>query len=228
MFDNYKKQPRKENWQDIKNKLDEDRSFEHLSAKFGDFVATPAAENWHAIQSKMRKPQPRYGRRIAAVAASLALVFFIISDDKASTQYDFTAFGNSIDVCQNMVYNICEDAPILSLDIVTPVVKTEKKKIKKRRKKKEAKQKRLLDIILADDDDITSEVDSMLIATLLEPANMLPDESMFASTGTSYYYRHGNSFNKIYMLPELDYKLQMPIDTLTPSIIKLVNFRNEQ
>jgi hypothetical protein len=227
MFDNYKKQPREENWQDIKNKLNEDRSFEYLGAKFDGFATKPADQNWNAIQDKMLKPQPNYGRRIAGVAASLVLLLFIFSDSKDSIEYDFTAFNNSIDFSQALVYDICEDSPILSLDIVTPVVITEKKKIKKKRKKKEAKQKRLLDIILADDDGINSEVDSMLIATLLEPANMLPDESMFASKGGSYYYHQGSSFNTIYMLPELDYKLQVPADTFAPSFIQVVNFEEK-
>lgn len=230
MFDNFKKQPREENWQDIKNKLDEDRSFENLGAKFDDFTAKPSNQNWEAIQSKMLKPEPTYGRAftaIVAIAASFVLLLFIFSNNKSQIQYDFSALNNSIDLNQELVYNICEDSPILSLDIVTPVVKTEKKKIKKKRKKKEAKQKRLLDIILADDDDITSEVDSMLIATLLEPANMLPDESMLTTTSRSYYYHQGNTFRTIYLLPELDYKLQVPVDSLNSSLIHVVNFMEQ-
>ena len=227
MFNNFKKQPREKNWQNIKNKLEEDRSFENLGAKFDDFTAVPSKQNWKAIQNKMNTPKPTYGRRILAIAASLAFVFFIFSDNKDTVQYDFSALNNSIDFSLDLVYDICEDSPILSLDIVTPVVKTEKKKIKKNRKKKEAKQKRLLDIILADDDDIASEVDSVLIAALLEPANMLPDESMFASTENSYYYRQGNAFKTIYMLPELDYKLEVPVDTIAPSFIHVIDFEEQ-
>lgn len=221
MFKNYKKQPREENWQDIKRTLDEDRAYEKVGAKFDGFAAVPSHQNWNAIQDKMQSPEPRYSRRIFAVAASLAMLFFIFSDRNNTVTYDFANFAKQIDLNQEVAFNLCKDAPILALDIVTPVVTPEKKKIRKKSKKKEAKQKRLLDIILADDDDITSEVDSMLIAELLRPANMLPEESMFASTGGSYYYRQGNTFKVMYTLPEVDYKLQMPIDTQGPFLYQI-------
>ncbi len=222
MFKNYKKQPREENWQDIKRTLDEDRVYENLGAKFDGFTAVPSQQNWSAIQDKMEKPEPRYSRRIFAVAASLAMLFFIFSDGNKTVTYNFADLAKEIDLDQDVAFNLCKDVPIVALDIVTPVVKTEKKKTRKKRKKKEAKQKRLLDIILADDDNITSKVDSLLIAELLRPANMLPEESMFASTGGSYYYRQGNTYKVMYTLPEVDYKLQMPIDTQGPFLYQVV------
>lgn len=222
MFNDYKKQPREENWQDISAKLNEERAYENLGAKFDGFSAVPSHQNWTAIQGKMETPTPSYGRHIIAVAASLVLLFFIFSKVNTAPTYNFAELSNSLDLSQDLAFNLCKDVPIPALDIVIPVVKTEKKKVRKKRKKKEAKQKRLLDIILADDDNITSKVDSLLIAELLRPANMLPEESMFASTGGTYYYRQGNSFKVMYSLPEVDYKLQMPIDTQGPFLYQLV------
>lgn len=222
MFKNYKKEPREENWQSIKSKLDEERVFEKVGAKFDGFTAIPSPQNWEVIQSKMQTPPPKYGHRILAIAASLALLFFIFSRANTTPTYNFVELSSSLDLNQDLAFNLCKDVPIPALDIVTPVLTTEKKKVRKKRNKKEAKQKRLLDIILADDDDITSEVDSLLIAELLRPANMLPEESMFASTGGSYYYRQGNTFKVMYTLPEVDYKLQMPIDTQGPFLYQVV------
>lgn len=222
MFKNYKKQPREENWQDIKGKLEENQLHGKLSAKFEGYTVTPSNQNWTAIQSKLQSPPPKYGRRIMAVAASLAMLFFIISEGNKEVIYNFAEFSNGLDLSSELAFNICKDAPIPALDIVTPVLKTQKKKSRRKKKQKEAKQKRLLDIILADDDDITSKVDSLLIAELLRPANMLPEESMFASTGGSYYYKQGNSFKVMYTLPEVDYKLQMPVDTQGPFLYQVI------
>ncbi len=223
MFKNYKKQPREENWQNIENKLQKDRVHENIKSKFDGFAPTPSSKNWNAIQQGINTPQPRYyALRIAAAAASIALLFFLFVNRTQTNQYNFADFSQNIDFSEELAFHICEDPPIVVLDIVKPVVKTEKKKTRKKRKKKEAKQKRLLDIILADDDNITSKVDSMRIAELLRPANMLPEESMFASTGGSYYYRQGNQFKKMYSLPEVDYHLEMPIDTQGPFLYELL------
>ena len=223
MLNNYKKQPREDNWQHIESKLNQERVHDNIKAKFDNFAPVPSSQNWTAIQQKIEKPQSiSYRPYFIAAAASIALLLFIYSNTLQSPNVDFAEFSTQVDFSEKISFNVCEDPTILVLDIVKPVVKPKKKKSRKNSKKKEAKQKRLLDIILADDDNITTEVDSLLIAELLRPANMLPEESMFASTGGSYYFRQGNQFKKMYSLPEVDYKLEMPIDTQGPFLYEIL------
>ncbi len=213
MLNNYKKEPREENWQDIKRQLDEEHAYEKIGLKFDNFSQVPSNKNWSAIQKKMQTPEPTYSRRIIAVAASLAMLFFIISEGNNYPTYDFTSLAHGMELNDELSFDICKASPIVTLDILKPVVKRVYKQAQKRKKKKETKPKRLLDVILADDDNINSEVDSLLIAKLLSPAYMLPDESMSANKDGIYYYHQGDSYKSMYELPVVDYTLKMPLDS---------------
>ena len=52
MFNNYKKQPREQNWDDIEAKLQEEKLHENLRSKFDQFTAVPSAMNWDIMNKK--------------------------------------------------------------------------------------------------------------------------------------------------------------------------------
>lgn len=222
MLNNYNQQPRERNWENIKAQLEEERRHQHIKSKFDNFVPVPSASNWESIQSTLNKPLPNkynWKLRIAASICLFILAFTLLSD---SHQLQLSDLHKKIVFNKISKYDLCQDPEVVALDIVKPVLVKNKKSVKK--KIATTKQKRLLDIILAEDEGIASEVDSALIAKLIRPVDILSEESMFASVGGSYfYYREGDDFKKMYYLPEVDYQLDMPTDSLGAILYKVID-----
>jgi len=213
MLNNYRKVPREENWQSIQAKIKAGNEELIVKNKFDDFSQIPNSSNWNSIQAKIDQPTSTSYRKIHRIAAAIAMLilFFSVGNDNSFTKLsDVTAI---VQLNEDIDFQVCQHPRIVALDIVTPVLKSTRKS-NNLNYKKASKQKRLLDIILAKDDNIESAVDSALIAELLRPVEILPEESMFANLGGSYYfYRQGDEFKKMYALPEIEYLLEMPNDS---------------
>lgn len=226
MFKNYSKEPRDENWQSIENQLREDDLNIRLKAKFHNFAVAPPMENWSEIESKLAGPMPRerysLGLRIAAGICLIILVIVFNGDENEKIFSDVFQGFSTVDMTEAVDYDLCQQSELIELDIVKikPVIK----KPRKRKVSTSTSQKSLLDIILAVDEDIAATVDSALIADLIKPAKMLSDDGMYASTNRLNILRNEASANShIFYLPEINYNLEIPADTIVLDFIKAKN-----
>ena len=213
MLNNYNKEPRDENWLNIEATLREDITDMHIKTKFDNFEVTPPASNWTSIESSLKQPistrsKVNYGLRIAA---SICLILFAFSYTRNNTAPTFSEVHKGLVVTDAINYDLCHTPELITLEIVK--IKPVRKKRKKKSRKAIAttKQKRLLDIILEIDEEIVASVDSTLIADLMQPADILTGDNMYATTGRfNQFTRNGSKYRKLYYLPEIKYNLKIP------------------
>jgi len=213
MLKNYRKQPRAKNWQSIKSKLDL-RNEDLLSKnKFHDFKVIPAVKNWDAIHVRLAQPAVSVYSKTMRIAAALAvfLILFSIGADNSNT--NISNFSANISDSKVIAMEVCSEPVIERFENTVPRL-TATKLPRKKSRRKALKQKSLLDIILANDVNIESAVDSAMIADLLKPVDLLPEEEMFANLSGSYFCYQRKDYRTLHPLPIIEYYLEMPNDTI--------------
>lgn len=205
---------RAENWSKIDESLNELELNDGLKQKFLGYEHKPNAAQKELLLDKVTNQYNIlfYTKRIAAAACLLlACLFFLDLFSNKTVEDNFAISFPTIENQDDLVYNMCKDPELISLDIVKTKVKPIRKK--KKRKKTASKSKQLLDIILAEDEGIESSLDSSRIAEILTTSSALPFEGMTASTN-KFQDSDFPERQEWYPLPEVDFRISIPLQIL--------------